>query len=144
MSPYKNIVVAIDLTAESQQVIEKAMQQSNDAIINVVHVSEPLTQLYGGEIGVDLSSLEHDLRAQSEKLLSERLQSFDIPEDRQHLVVGKPATEIRQLAKDLEADLIVVGTHSRHGFGLLLGSTANGVLHGAHCDILAVRIKVEK
>jgi len=38
------------------------------------------------------------------------------------------------------ADLIVVGSHGRHGLSLLLGSTANAVLHGAPCDVLAVRI----
>ena len=38
------------------------------------------------------------------------------------------------------ADLIVVGSHGRHGLALLLGSTANGVLHGATCDVLAVRV----
>ena len=35
---------------------------------------------------------------------------------------------------------IVVGSHGRHGLALLLGSTASGVLHGAKCDVLAVRI----
>ena len=38
------------------------------------------------------------------------------------------------------ADIIVVGSHGRHGLALLLGSTANGVLHGASCDVLAVRV----
>jgi universal stress protein A len=37
-------------------------------------------------------------------------------------------------------DLVVVGSHGRHGLSLLLGSTANGVLHGAGCDVLAVRV----
>jgi universal stress protein A len=37
--------------------------------------------------------------------------------------------------------LIVVGSHGRHGVRLLLGSTANGILHHAKCDVLAVRIK---
>ena len=40
----------------------------------------------------------------------------------------------------LKADLIIVGSHGRHGVRLLLGSTANAILHGAKCDVLAVRI----
>ena len=41
---------------------------------------------------------------------------------------------------DGPADVIVVGSHGRHGIALLLGSTANGVLHGATTDVLAVRV----
>ena len=37
-------------------------------------------------------------------------------------------------------DLVVVGSHGRHGLALLLGSTANGVLHGSPTDVLAVRV----
>jgi universal stress protein A len=44
------------------------------------------------------------------------------------------------MATDIHADLIVVGSHGRHGLALLMGSTANGVLHGAKRDVLAVRV----
>ena len=47
------------------------------------------------------------------------------------------------MAKDIGADLIVVGSHGRYGLALLMGSTANGVLHGATCDVLAVRVGQE-
>ena len=44
-------------------------------------------------------------------------------------------------ATEQACDLIVVGSHGRHGLALLLGSTANDVLHGAPCDVLAVHLK---
>jgi universal stress protein A len=44
------------------------------------------------------------------------------------------------MADESNADLIVLGTHGRSGIRLLLGSTANAVLHGAKQDVLAVRI----
>ena len=56
-------------------------------------------------------------------------------------VIGAPAPQIVDSAKDLGVDLIVVGSHGKHGLGLLLGSTANGILHHAHCDVLTIRIK---
>ena len=57
-------------------------------------------------------------------------------------MVNAPSTKegILGAAKEHGADLIVVGSHGRHGLALLLGSTANAVLHGAPCDVLAVRI----
>ena len=48
--------------------------------------------------------------------------------------------EVNFLPSDIAADLIVIGSHGRHGLALLLGSTANGVLHGAPCDVLAIRV----
>ncbi len=42
---------------------------------------------------------------------------------------------------DIDFDLIIIGTHGQHGIALLLGSTANAVLHGVSCDVLAVRVK---
>lgn len=64
----------------------------------------------------------------------------DIAEENQHLLQGHPARAIHHVAQEEDVDLIVVGSHGRHGLGLLLGSTANGVLHGASCDVLAVRL----
>jgi universal stress protein A len=60
------------------------------------------------------------------------------------VALGAPAHEIRAAAEEVGADLIVLGTHGRHGLGLLLGSTANGVLHGATSDVLAVRVRFEE
>ncbi|MCY1401873.1 Universal stress protein family protein [compost metagenome] len=61
-----------------------------------------------------------------------------------HLTYGQPRQEIHNLAKEDGCDLIVVGSHGRHGLALLLGSTANDVLHGAPCDVLAVRLMAKK
>jgi len=63
-----------------------------------------------------------------------------IPETQIFSPVGNPSDEIHNTANDIEADLIVIGTHGRSGLKLLLGSTANGVLHGVKCDVLAVKV----
>jgi universal stress protein A len=53
---------------------------------------------------------------------------------------GVPADEIKEMANKKSIDLIVIGTHGRSGIKLLLGSTANAVLHGVKQDVLAVRV----
>jgi len=59
-----------------------------------------------------------------------------------HVRSEVPAAEITQLASDLQADLVVVGTHGRRGLRrLLLGSVAEGVVRLAHCPVLVVRPK---
>lgn len=54
-----------------------------------------------------------------------------------------PKLVILEQAKKLHTDLIVMGSHGRHGISLLLGSTANGVIHHAQCDVFVVRVKEE-
>ena len=58
-----------------------------------------------------------------------------------HLMLEKGSTKmsIVKLAKKIGADLIITGSHGRHGLVNLLGSTASGILHGADCDVLVVK-----
>lgn len=59
-----------------------------------------------------------------------------------HVRVGHAAEELAQLAAEVEADQIVVGTHGRRGLRrLLLGSVAEGVVRIAPCPVLVVRPK---
>ena len=50
------------------------------------------------------------------------------------------ADEIHKVAKQINTDLIVIGTPGRCGLQLLLGSTANSVLHGVKQDVLGVKV----
>jgi nucleotide-binding universal stress UspA family protein len=59
-----------------------------------------------------------------------------------HIRAGDPARAILQTALELDADLIVVGTHQREGVErLVLGSVAEHVLRGAHCPVLVAMPK---
>lgn len=52
---------------------------------------------------------------------------------------GHAARTIAEVAKEVEADLIVVGTHGYGRVaGLLLGSVTQGLLHAGICPVLAV------
>lgn len=52
---------------------------------------------------------------------------------------GSPEQEIVELAKQWQADLIVVGSHGRGFWGRLLGSVSDGVVHHSPCSVLVVR-----
>ena len=142
MGEYKHILVGVDLTVESRDVSRRAcaLKVAFNAKLSCVHVIEPLSLAYGGDIPMDLSTIQEQIQDTAKNHLAEFASSLGIEDEDRHLIFGRPETEIHTLAKEIDADLIVVGSHGRHGLALLLGSTANGVLHGATCDVLAVRV----
>ena len=143
MSGYRHILLGVDLSAESRQVVDRAVALRNawGAELSVIHVIEPLSFAYGGDIPMDFSGIQEEIHKQAKSHMASLCDPLNIPESHRRLVVGRPETEIHHIAEEIGADLIVVGSHGRHGLSLLMGSTANGVLHGARCDVLAVRVQ---
>lgn len=146
MSGYKHILLATDFSAHDDVVAERAkeLQSLYQAKLSLVHVTEnmPISSgiLDGGSIPYDIE-LGEELMDLAKERLAKYAQSLGIADDDQWLVIGSPKLEIVNLAKEQAVDLIILGSHGRHGLALLLGSTANGVLHYAPCDVLAVRLQ---
>ena len=141
-SLYNHILVGLDLTDETHRVLAKAIQiaRTYNAQLSVAHVLEPITFAYGGDMPLDISDVQAQQVQRAENELQELVKNIDYPIAQQHVLVGQPASELHYLADQQEADLIIVGSHGRKGFALLLGSTPNSVLHGATCDVLAVYV----
>jgi universal stress protein A len=140
-------MAAVDLTEEADQVLTEAKRIADDhgAKLSLLTVVKPLTQVYGG---LDMAAytqatvnFEREAQTQAAEQLKELGARFDIKAENTHAVIGGPSPQIVEVANDQNADLIVIGSHGKHGLGLLLGSTANGVLHHADCDVLTIRIK---
>ncbi len=142
MSQYKRIIAAIDLSDESDAVLQRACEvaQQNSAELSLVHVVEIISYAYGGEMPVDIADIQTQVENHAERRIKEIADKLDYPITQKLVATGNTGSEIHSVAQQLDADLIVIGSHGRHGISLLLGSTANGVLHGANCDILAVRL----
>ena len=142
MTKYSRILLAVDLTEDCRHVAEQASTLSElySAQLHVVHVIEPQSLAYGDEIPMDLSSLHEAISDQAESYLRELSSDFRIPKTKQHLAFGRIDNEIHRIAAENTIDLIVVGSHGRHGLAILFGSTLNGVLQKATCDVLAVRV----
>ncbi len=142
MGEYIHLLVGLDLTEESRLVAKRACALSRvfSARLSCLHVVEPLSLAYGGDIPMDLSTIQEQIQETAKTHLAEFASSLNIPPEDQHLIFGRPESEIHALAQQIGADLIIVGTHGRQGLALLLGSTSSGVLHGSPVDVLAVRV----
>lgn len=139
---YKKILVAIDLSNDTQTVINTAAELAGDsASLHLVHVVEPVAAAYSMDIyAVNISELQQEAINFAEQRLAKLGAELKVSEDRLHTLLGSPAPEIRNLASELGADAIVIGSHGHSGWKILLGSTANKVLHGAACDVLVAHV----
>jgi universal stress protein A len=145
MNNYKHILLAVDFFDQCDAVVDRAQELASryQAKLSIVHVvdSLPITDAgYGADIPINLD-LTAELMDSAKVRLAKLAEQLAITENNQWLEMGSPKTEIIRIAIENAVDLIVVGSHGRHGLALLLGSTANGVLHYAPCDVLAVRLK---
>jgi len=143
MSLYKNILVAVDLSQDSAIILDKArhLAKANDAQLSMVHVIEPIAVGYAIEVSsIDVDGLHQEAAEQARKSLLEMGANIGIPENRLHTTLGQPAREIKELASEIKADLIIMGNHGRHGWELIFGPTSTGVAHGIECDLLTVHI----
>ena len=140
---YKHILAAVDTTDDAKEVLSAAQQLAKDhgATLSLVTVIKSFTQVYSAIDTPNIGNLEEDTINEARECLNEHARTLGLTDDRVFVLRGNPAAEIRNLARELDAGAIVIGTHGRHGMGLMfLGSTASGVLHGADCDVLAIRI----
>ena len=142
MAQYKKILIAVDLSDDSAMVAQRAraLSGADEVELHLIHVIEPLSFAYGGDIPMDFSGIQDEIHQQASQQLKRFGETHDISQSKQYIVLGRPEVEIHAKAEEIDADLIVMGSHGRHGLALLMGSTANGVLHGAICDVLAVRV----
>ncbi len=146
MALYQHILLAVDFAPDSEIVIQRARElaQLHGARLSLVHVTEYVPVDMANELVLPQEmELDQELNDLAVKRLVEVAERIGIAVADQHVLQGNTRGEIQRLAEETKTDLIVLGSHGRQGIQRLLGSTANGVLHGAPCDVLAVRIRDE-
>jgi universal stress protein A len=142
---YKRVMFATDFDEVGIKAAHKAKKiaDENGADLLLVHVVEPIpAYAYPGFAG--FAEVEVSIREQAEKELADLAKKLGV-DDRHCLIeFGSTKNEILRVAQEKKIDLIVTGSHGKHGLALLLGSTANAILHGAECDVLIVRPKIKE
>lgn len=144
MGEYKKILLALDFFDHTDMLCQHTAELAKrfSASTHYIHVVEPVMLGMQDELSpFEPLGLEQELLKQSTARVQDLADHHSVNGSNLHIEIGSPKKEILRVAEENGIDLIVTGSHGRHGIGLLLGSTANAVLHGASCDVLAVRLK---
>jgi len=149
-SPKNTLAVAVDMSETGDHALREAMRiarQLPGAELHVVHVVRTEKDMHDAR---KLDVLSKELNERLEKLRT-HVTAVCAPESGApaftqetvlHVRLGDPAEAIHQAAVDVDADLIVVGTHGRRGMEkLLLGSVAEQLVRTARVPVLVAHPK---
>ena len=137
---YKKVLYATDFDDVGIHAAHRAREiaKENNAQLYLVHVVEPIpAYAYPGFAG--FAEVEMSIREQAEKELKQLAEQLNVDDKHRILAFGSIKHEVLRIVKEHQIDLIVAGSHGKHGLAILLGSTAEAILHGASCDMLIVR-----
>jgi nucleotide-binding universal stress UspA family protein len=142
------IVVAFDFSPSSELALARAIEVAARAPQHVLHVAavldshaSPLVGTFGGSTYQDAERVQ--------QVVSERVAAAFVGRPSAgevqfyvHARIGKAHEEILDLAREVGADLIFVGSHGKSGIErILLGSVSEKVMREAKCPVMVVRTK---
>lgn len=145
MALYRSILLAVDLTTDSEFIGRRAraLAAAFDAQLRILHVIEPLptvAPIPPEPVEPDVVSAMSAMIASAQDRIGTLARELGVPENRGYVVVGSIKSEIVSAAAEHGVDLIVIGYHEHHGLALLIKPTEDVVVRRAPCDVLAVHL----
>ena len=143
---HRRLLVAVDFSDSARAALDTVTRLGlhADGALSILHVFDTIGPGFRARASISDDQAQQHMADGAERAAAELasfLDGFDV-EPQQTLVrhrMGTIAHTVGEVAQELAADLIVVGTHGRSGLAkVLLGSVAEGVLRTATCDVLAV------
>lgn len=141
MLQFRTILVPIDVSAPDEHVLEIARSLARDHQGKLVLMTSPPPQPMPPTTEFAPTGLDDPwLIEEARRLLNQIAKTImDLPVETR-LIVGSPGPSIIEAANEVQADLIVMGTHGRKGLiRVLMGSVAEYVLRHAACPVLAIK-----
>jgi universal stress protein E len=150
----EKILAAVDplherdkIAALDRKIVDTAahLAQAIRGELHVLHVFEPMiAAVTGGDeylpYVIPLDEISRKLRSQHWHAMQSLVAGMNVPRPRLHLRSGFVRDELCDMARELDAGLIVMGAIARSGLKrLFLGSTAEDVLEWLPCDVLIVK-----
>ena len=139
---YKTIIMPVDVF--EMELSDKAIRHAeflaqDDGVIHLLHVLPGSASLSLHRFAADVRRFEEHLQHEAEERLQTMVSHFTIDPSRikQHVRFGRD--EVNELAKELDADVVVIGSRNPSISTHLLGSNASSVIRHANLPVLVVR-----
>jgi universal stress protein A len=142
MPVYRRILLIVDLTDDSLPIARRAqaIAAALGAEIELLHVVELIPLEPVGESLMPSVQIEDELIERANARLAALAAELGVPQAHCQVEVGNVKSDIVRVARERGTDLIILGSRERHGLSILVNFTEDTVLHGAPCDVLAVRV----
>jgi nucleotide-binding universal stress UspA family protein len=135
----QQVVVGYDFSRPSDMAVQRALELVR--VFPAQHTLHVVTVLQSDQSYQTAERVRVDLEDQLKQVFELNAPGVEL-DLHAHVRIGSPADEILDLARQVGADLIIVGSHNRGTLGrLLLGSVSEAVVDRAHCTVLVTRPK---
>jgi len=147
MSIYRRILAVVDLTEDSLEVATRALaitRACGTAHLELLHVVEYVPVEPLSDSLMPAVQIESELIERARERMTLLAANLNLSPPPWRVETGNVKAEIMRVAREMMADLIVIGSRERHGLSILVNLTEDTVLHAAPCDVLAVRLSPVK
>ena len=143
MSSYRQLLVAIDLSDQSRAIAAKSVELARqwNSQLRLLHVIEFVPVEPMSDALVPVVQIDDRVVARAREQIVALASTLGVAADCCRVATGNVKGEILRQAREVGADLIVLGCRERHGLSILVNLTEDTVLHGAPCDVLAMRVR---
>lgn len=140
---YRHLLAAVELDDSGKPLLQRALTLARqfDARLSVLHVVEYLPVESGDLLAATPVNLTQEMSAQASQRLQQLCADVGLPAESGQVRCGLVAGEILAQARELHADLLLVGHLPRRGLlARLFSHTEEDVVARAPCDVLALRL----
>ena len=141
---YKTIIMPVDVF--EMELSDKAVRHAEflaqqDGIIHLLHVLPGSSGFTMSRFTADLRRFEEHLQHEAETRLQTMVGHFSIDPSRikSHVRFGNVRDMVNELANEIKADVVVIGSRNPSISTHLLGSNASSVIRHAHIPVMVVR-----
>ncbi|BFU60442.1 MULTISPECIES: universal stress protein UspA [Rodentibacter] len=140
---YKHILVAVDLSDESEFLLKKAVAvaKRHDAKLSIIHVDVNFSDLYTGLIDINMSSMQDRISSETQKALLDLSERADYPIQEKLSGSGDLGQVLTDAIDHYDIDLLVTGHHQ--DFWSKLMSSTRQVMNTIKIDMLVVPLRDE-